>query len=124
MNNQDLDYSIDNYMTLINMKCEKDGCKKREYIENDDNNKKGKKSNKKTEKIDDDKPYIPKMNEYEMIYKNNYNVQQLKYFAKSYKLKIGGNKKTSKVSSLFQNLAVPFGLSYHKKKKYTLEYIE
>ena len=73
----DVGYSIDNYITTINMKCEKDGCKKREKENewvngNDGSKKKGKKTNKKMEKIDDDTPTIPKMEEYEMIYENNY----------------------------------------------------
>jgi hypothetical protein len=87
VDNSELDYSIDKYMMIINSKCEKSD--KREEKEN----KKCKKTIKKQEKINDEKPYIPKMEEYEMIYENNYNVQQLKYFAKTYKLKIGGNKK-------------------------------
>jgi len=81
-------------MTKINTRCEKEIHINR--IEKDDYNNivlcKNKK-NKKLQKIEDDKPYIPKMTEYAMIYENNYNVQQLKHFAKANKLKIGGNKK-------------------------------
>jgi hypothetical protein len=40
------------------------------------------------EKVDDDNISIPKFSEYYLLDKNNYNVQQLKTFAKSYKLKI------------------------------------
>ena len=36
---------------------------------------------------------IPNANNYYDLTKNNYNIQQLKYFAKSYKLKVSGNKK-------------------------------
>ena len=47
---------------------------------------------KDKEKIDDDNISIPKFSEYELLYKNNYNVNQLKSFAKNYKLKVTGNK--------------------------------
>ena len=46
---------------------------------------------KEKEKIDDENISIPKFSEYNLLYKNNYNVSQLKSFAKSYKLKIAGN---------------------------------
>ena len=47
---------------------------------------------KDKEKIDDDNISIPKFSEYDLMYKNNYNVNQLKSFAKNYKLKVTGNK--------------------------------
>jgi hypothetical protein len=47
---------------------------------------------KKMEKIDTDINYIPKFNESEFLLRFNYNVQQLKLFAKYYKLKVTGNK--------------------------------
>lgn len=47
---------------------------------------------KKLEKIDGELEYIPKYSEYLYLTKYNYNVQQLKLFAKYYKLKITGNK--------------------------------
>jgi len=87
LENSKLDYSIDNYIMIINAKCEKSDKREEKEV------KKGKKINKKKEKMNEENPYIPKMEEYEMIYENNYNVQQLKHFAKVYKLKIGGNKK-------------------------------
>lgn len=55
---------------------------------------------KEKEKIDDNDISIPKFNEYNLLHKVNYNVQQLKFFAKNYKLKISGNK-TQLVSRLF-----------------------
>ena len=47
---------------------------------------------KKLEKIDNDTIYVPKFNEADFLLKYNYNVQQLKVFAKAYKLKVTGNK--------------------------------
>jgi hypothetical protein len=49
-------------------------------------------TSKKLEKKDTDLDYVPKYNEYNLLLKFNYNVQQLKLFAKTYKLKITGNK--------------------------------
>jgi hypothetical protein len=47
---------------------------------------------KKPQKVSDDKIVVPTFNTYnDMIY-NNYNVAQLKSFAKHYKLKLSGNK--------------------------------
>jgi hypothetical protein len=48
--------------------------------------------NKKLEKIDNEIVNIPKFNEADYLLTYNYNVQQLKLFAKTYKLKITGNK--------------------------------
>ena len=45
------------------------------------------------EKTNDDIPDVPNFKDYNLIYENNYNVQQLKNFTKIYKLKISGNKK-------------------------------
>ena len=47
---------------------------------------------KKTNKIIDDKLKVPTINTYNELIYNNYNVNQLKIFAKNYKLKISGNK--------------------------------
>jgi len=47
---------------------------------------------KKLEKIDSDNTYIPNFKESNYLLKYNYNSQQLKSFAKEYKLKITGNK--------------------------------
>lgn len=47
---------------------------------------------KKLEKIDCENTYIPKFGESDYLLRYNYNVQQLKLFAKAYKLKISGNK--------------------------------
>lgn len=47
---------------------------------------------KKTTKVSDDKISIPTIKTYNELIYNNYNVTQLKNFAKHYKLKISGNK--------------------------------
>ena len=48
---------------------------------------------KKSEANDNDKcMYIPQIGEHDMFLNKNYNVQQLKQIAKSYKLKLAGNK--------------------------------
>ena len=47
---------------------------------------------KKPQKVSDDKISIPTINTYNELIYNNYNVTQLKSFAKHYKLKISGNK--------------------------------
>ena len=47
---------------------------------------------KNVSKINDDKISIPTVNNYNDITKYNYNVTQLKVFAKYYKLKLSGNK--------------------------------
>jgi hypothetical protein len=47
---------------------------------------------KKLEKIDDADIYIPKFGESEYLLRYNYNVNQLKLIAKTYKLKLSGNK--------------------------------
>jgi hypothetical protein len=49
-------------------------------------------TSKKLEKNNNDLDHVPKYNEYSLLLKFNYNVQQLKLFAKTYKLKITGNK--------------------------------
>lgn len=66
---------LDNYLSSLMIKCH-------EFIPN----------YKNTKKINEEKPNIPKFSEFNMIYKNSYNIQQLKYFAKFFKLKISGNK--------------------------------
>jgi hypothetical protein len=47
---------------------------------------------KKLEKIDNEYLCIPNFNEAELLLRYNYNIQQLKLIAKTYKLKITGNK--------------------------------
>ena len=47
---------------------------------------------KKPTKVSDDKISIPTIKTYNELVYNNYNVTQLKGFAKNYKLKISGNK--------------------------------
>jgi len=46
----------------------------------------------KIEKNNNDLDHVPKYHEYSLLLKFNYTVQQLKLFAKTYKLKITGNK--------------------------------
>jgi len=60
-------------------------------------------TSKKLEKNDNDSDYVPKYNEYSLLLKFNYNVQQLKLFAKTYKLKITGNKQQL-VSRIYSHL--------------------
>jgi len=50
------------------------------------------KTGKKKEKVSDDNIVVPKFTDYSFITSKNYNVQQLKIFAKYYNLKISGNK--------------------------------
>jgi hypothetical protein len=57
----------------------------------------------KLEKNDNDLDHVPKYNEYNLLLKINYNVQQLKLFAKTYKLKITGNKQQL-VSRIYSHL--------------------
>jgi hypothetical protein len=66
---------VDEYMSSITNKCEK----MIPVI-------------KKPSKINDDKISIPTLENYNEITKYNYNVTQLKSFAKHYKLKLSGNK--------------------------------
>lgn len=47
---------------------------------------------KKPQKVSDDNISIPTVNTYNQLVFNNYNVTQLKSFAKHYKLKLSGNK--------------------------------
>ena len=47
---------------------------------------------KKLEKIDNEYLCIPNFKEAELLLRYNYNIQQLKLIAKTYKLKITGNK--------------------------------
>ena len=60
-------------------------------------------TSKKLEKSDNNLDYVPKYNEYDLLLKFNYNVQQLKLFAKTYKLKIIGNKQQL-VSRIYSHL--------------------
>lgn len=47
---------------------------------------------KKLEKINNDNLALPTIDNSDILFKYNYNVQQLKQFAKQYKLKVSGNK--------------------------------
>jgi len=67
--------NIDDYINYIYSKCEKT----MQPI-------------KKNGKIVDENIIIPTVHTYDILLKNNYNIQQLKNFAKHYKMKISGNK--------------------------------
>lgn len=67
--------SLDDYIQLIHSKCEK----MIPYI-------------KKQEKVSNEQLQLPTIHTCDILARNNYNLQQLKQFAKSYKLKISGNK--------------------------------
>ena len=66
---------------------------------------------KKLEKIDENNISIPTIYNYNNVIKYNYNIQQLKIFAKHYKLKISGTKK-----ELIVRIFVFLQLSYHITK--------
>lgn len=68
--------TIDEYINKIYSRCEKNLPQ-----------------TKKLEKISNDNMVIPTYSTYSILFENNYNVQQLKQIAKSYKLKVSGNKK-------------------------------
>ena len=67
---------IDDYLGIIREKCEKDIL-----------------LSKKQSKIENENINIPTINNYQELMDFNYNVNQLKMFAKFYKLKMSGNKK-------------------------------
>jgi hypothetical protein len=67
--------NIDEYLSIITTRCEKNM-----------------QTVKKTLKINDDNIVIPTMKNYDEISNFNYNLSQLKMIAKTYKLKISGNK--------------------------------
>lgn len=73
--NKDDENSLDEYKSIITNRCEQ----KIPIV-------------KKPMKINDDKISIPTIENYNEITSYNYNVAQLKIFAKHYKLKISGNK--------------------------------
>lgn len=73
--NKNIESSIDEYMNVITTKCE-------DVIP----------IVKKKQKVIEDKICIPTMKTYNELIYNNYNVTQLKGFAKHYNLKISGNK--------------------------------
>jgi hypothetical protein len=73
--NKNNDCLIDDYIKTISFRCEK----KMQIF-------------KKPLKINDENIIIPNINNYNELTKYNYNLSQLKSFAKNYKLKISGNK--------------------------------
>lgn len=66
---------LEDYIKLINLRCEQTITKPKKSI-----------------KADNENISIPTIKNYNMMCNYNYNVQQLKLFAKNYKLKVGGNK--------------------------------
>jgi len=74
-NNKSSESLIEEYLNNITAKCED----KMPIV-------------KKPQKVSDDKISIPTINTYNELVYNNYNVTQLKNFAKHYKLKLSGNK--------------------------------
>jgi len=67
--------SIEDYNNILFSKCEKTMP-----------------TSKKLEKITNDNLCLPTVDNPDILFKYNYNVQQLKQFAKQYKLKVSGNK--------------------------------
>ena len=70
-----MDNLMNEYLDIISQKCEKQMP-----------------SVKKTTKVNDEKLVIPTLKTYNNLIYNNYNVAQLKSFAKHYNLKVTGNK--------------------------------
>jgi len=68
--------SIDEYISNLSLHCDKN-----------------KKISKSVLKISDDNIVLPTIQTYDIVLKYNYNINQLKIFAKQYKLKSSGNKK-------------------------------
>jgi hypothetical protein len=73
--------TVDDYINSISIKYEEQICNITKIDKKD-----------KIDKIDKKNISIPTINNYEEITRYNYNVQQLKSFAKMYKLKVSGNK--------------------------------
>jgi uncharacterized protein YlaN (UPF0358 family) len=69
---------------------------------------------KKLIKMENENVTIPTIHNYEEMLNNNYNVQQLKSFAKFYKLKISGNKKEL-VTRVFVYLKLSFFITKIQK---------
>jgi hypothetical protein len=73
--NKSKDSLLEEYLNIIKSKCEDNMPTVKNKV-----------------KVCDDKIIIPTINTYNELLYNNYNVNQLKNFAKHYKLKISGNK--------------------------------
>ena len=82
-------FNLDNFLNDIAGNCEQ------------------KLSSSKKMKIEDENITIPNINNYNEILDYNYNLQQLKSFAKFYKLKISGNKKEL-LTRIFVHLKLSF----------------
>jgi len=76
---------------------------------------------KKLEKIATDEVYVPKYDEAYFLLKYNYNISQLKLFAKEYKLKVSGNK-TQLVSRIYVYLFLSYSaIKMQKRMRGTLQ---
>jgi len=108
----------------FNTICDKCFFNANNNTNNNTSDKKSIKNDKLTNKNDKTDNYIPKPSEYNMILENNYNISQLKYLNKHYKLRVSGTKpqlvariysflflsfKSSKIQKAFKN---------HLQKKY------
>lgn len=82
--------NFDNYLNDIACKCEQKTI-----------------SSKNLMKIENENITIPNINNYNELLEYNYNLQQLKSFAKFYKLKISGNKKEL-LTRIFVHLKLSF----------------
>jgi len=78
--------SLDSYMNNIYVKC---NTIVHDYIKT---NKETNKRPKKLNKIDNANVVVPTINNYNILFEHNYNIQQLKEFVKFHKLKQSGNK--------------------------------
>jgi hypothetical protein len=74
--------SVEKYLNTIYDECDNTIVKNKNKINN----------KKKKEKVDDECVTIPGTGDYERLLTTNYNQNQLKNFAKFYKLKVSGNK--------------------------------
>jgi hypothetical protein len=81
--------SLDSYMTNIYIKC--NSIINNDELENNKNKDKPRRT-KKLNKINNENVVIPTIYNYEILFEYNYNIQQLKEFAKFHKLKQSGNK--------------------------------
>jgi hypothetical protein len=71
------------------------------------NNKTTDKQNKISKQTNKNDDYVPKPSEYNLILENNYNISQLKYLNKHYKLRISGTK-PQLVSRIYSFLFLSF----------------
>jgi len=91
---------------------------------NNDNDKSSDKQGKISKQTNKNENYIVKPSEYNLILENNYNISQLKYLNKHYKLRISGTK-PQLISRIYSFLFLSFnatkiqkGFRNHLQKKY------